>query len=67
MLILTLVYIHALAGPQGDKQVNILCILVDDLGFGDLGIQGAPDLKTPHIDQLARQGMMRRKIAVVPA
>ncbi len=36
---------------------NILCILVDDLGYGDLSIQGAEDMRTPHIDQLARQGM----------
>lgn len=36
---------------------NILCIMVDDLGFGDLSCQGASDLSTPHIDQLAAQGM----------
>ncbi len=36
---------------------NILCILVDDLGFGDLSCQGATDLRTPHIDRLAREGM----------
>jgi len=40
-----------------DKPINILCILVDDLGYGDLGIQGATDMKTPHIDRLAGQGM----------
>jgi arylsulfatase A-like enzyme len=31
--------------------------MVDDLGFGDLSCQGATDLRTPHIDQLAEQGM----------
>jgi len=36
---------------------NILCIMVDDLGFGDLSCQGAKDLQTPHIDQLAKEGM----------
>ena len=36
---------------------NILCIMVDDLGFGDLSCQGAKDLRTPNIDQLAAQGM----------
>jgi len=39
------------------KPLNILCILVDDLGFGDLGIQGAVDMETPHIDQLAQEGI----------
>jgi len=36
---------------------NIICILVDDLGFGDLSCQGAKDLSTPNIDQLATLGM----------
>ncbi|MEL6654470.1 MAG: N-acetylgalactosamine 6-sulfate sulfatase, partial [Bacteroidota bacterium] len=36
---------------------NILCILVDDLGYGDLAIQGATDIQSPNIDAVARQGM----------
>lgn len=35
----------------------MLVILVDDLGYGDLGVMGAPDLKTPHIDALFASGM----------
>lgn len=41
-----------------NKQLpNILCIFVDDLGFGDLSIQGATDMQTPNIDKFAREGM----------
>jgi len=36
---------------------NILMILVDDLGYGDLSSYGATDLKTPHIDRLVSAGM----------
>ena len=36
---------------------NILIILVDDLGYGDLSSYGATDLKTPHIDRLMAAGM----------
>jgi arylsulfatase A-like enzyme len=36
---------------------NILCILVDDLGYGDLSCQGAMDLLTPNIDRLGEEGM----------
>jgi len=36
---------------------NIIIILADDLGYGDLSCQGATDLRTPHIDQLFRSGM----------
>ncbi|MCF7973644.1 MAG: sulfatase-like hydrolase/transferase [Phycisphaerae bacterium] len=39
------------------RKPNILMILVDDLGFGDLACQGATDLKTPHMDALMRAGM----------
>ena len=35
---------------------NVLVILVDDLGYGDLSCYGAPDLKSPHIDKLAAEG-----------
>ena len=47
------------AQPMGEKT-NILCILVDDLGYGDLSCMGAQDLHTPNIDELARQGMTFR-------
>ena len=38
-------------------QPNIVLILVDDLGYGDLSYMGAPDLKSPNIDWIAEQGM----------
>ncbi len=40
----------AAAGP------NIVFIMADDLGYGDLGCYGQQEIKTPHIDQLAREG-----------
>ena len=36
---------------------NVLLILVDDLGYGDLGYMGADDMRTPHLDRLAASGM----------
>ena len=36
---------------------NILFILADDLGYGDLSCYGRPDYRTPHIDRLAREGV----------
>lgn len=35
---------------------NIVIILTDDMGYGDLSVQGNPLIQTPHIDQLAREG-----------
>ncbi len=39
------------------SRPNVLLILVDDLGYGDLSSYGAPDLRTPAIDQLVAAGM----------
>jgi arylsulfatase A-like enzyme len=37
---------------------NVVFILCDDLGWGDLGCYGNKDIKTPHIDRLAREGLL---------
>ena len=39
------------------NKPNIVFILADDLGYGDVGCYGATKLKTPNIDRLAREGM----------
>ena len=36
---------------------NFIIIFADDLGYGDLGSYGHPTIKTPHLDQMAREGM----------
>ncbi len=36
---------------------SIVFILADDLGYGDLGCYGCPDIRTPHLDRLAADGV----------
>lgn len=40
-----------------ESKPNIVFILVDDMGYGDLACYGAPDAKTPNLDQLAAEGV----------
>src|SRR5947207_3891265 len=39
------------------ENPNVLLLLADDMGYGDLGCYGCPDIETPNIDALAKQGV----------
>lgn len=42
---------------EAGRAPNIIVILADDLGYGDLGCYGATKVKTPNLDRLAAQGL----------
>ncbi len=44
-------------GQEGYMKPNVILIMADDLGYGDLGCYGQEKIKTPWIDQLASEGM----------
>jgi arylsulfatase A-like enzyme len=52
-LILSAVFGHLAAA---EKRPNVLFIVVDDLGYGELGCYGGKDIPTPHLDALAASG-----------
>lgn len=59
ILISSIPLIPALAWSAEAQQSkpNIILIVADDLGYGDLGSYGCKDIPTPHIDSLAKQGV----------
>ncbi len=42
---------------QAQRPPNVVLVMMDDIGYGDLGSYGAPDVRTPNIDRLAREGV----------
>ena len=62
MMLRTIVPLLALlavmpAVAQENARPNFLVVLADDLGYGDLAGYGHPRIKTPNLDQLAREGL----------
>jgi arylsulfatase A-like enzyme len=44
-------------GAEPARKPNVVLILTDDMGYADLGCYGCKDIRTPHIDKLAAQGV----------
>ncbi len=61
-LLLTAVALAA----AGKKKPNIVLILADDLGYGDLGCYGHPSIRTPNIDRLASRGVKLTSFYAAP-
>jgi arylsulfatase A-like enzyme len=47
----------ALWGQAADERPNVVLIMTDDAGYADFGRYGATDVRTPHIDGIARDGV----------
>ena len=51
---------HAAKKPKtatDPNRPNVIVILADDLGYGDLGCYGAKNVETPNVDRLASRGV----------
>lgn len=58
VFLLTLSFsVHVIAEVSGADRPNVLWIVGDDMGYGDVGFHGCKDIPTPHLDALAANGM----------
>ncbi|MEM8955733.1 MAG: sulfatase-like hydrolase/transferase [Verrucomicrobiota bacterium] len=52
-----LIAVTSLSATAAEPRPNIIVILCDDLGYGDLACYGHPHIKTPNLDRMAREGV----------
>src|SRR5688500_9987913 len=57
VLILAALILVATHQAPAQRPPNVVLVMMDDLGYGDLGSYGASDVRTPNIDRLAREGV----------
>ncbi|MCP4461856.1 MAG: sulfatase-like hydrolase/transferase, partial [Planctomycetaceae bacterium] len=57
LLVLFTLFSTGLPGFAEEKRPNIIYIMADDLGYGDLSCYGQEKFQTPHIDRLAAEGI----------
>jgi arylsulfatase A len=48
---------HVQSQTPAQRPPNVVLVMMDDLGYGDLGSYGGSDVRTPNIDRLAREGV----------
>ncbi len=58
--------ISSLNFAQNIKHPNVIIIMTDDQGYGDLGITGNPHIKTPVIDKFAKESITFNNFYVSP-
>ncbi len=49
---------EALTAAEPEKKPNVIIILSDDLGYGDISTYGQQNQNTPHIDKIAEEGVL---------
>jgi arylsulfatase A-like enzyme len=50
--------VGGLTAAEPAKKPNVIFIVTDDLGYADVGFQGCKDMPTPHLDALAKSGVI---------
>lgn len=57
ILLIQGLFAASIASAAVNPPPNVIIILTDDMGYGDIGVNGATSIKTPNIDRLAANGL----------
>jgi arylsulfatase A-like enzyme len=57
LLLLSMALGSAAGAAEPPARPNIVLVMADDQGWGDTGYNGHPELKTPHLDEMAKSGL----------
>ena len=63
---LAIVFLSIAYVSTASDQPNVILVMTDDQGYGDLGCNGNTTIKTPHLDRLSRQGIQLDNFHVDP-
>ncbi len=66
LLVLAASFSHSANSAAAADRPNIVLIITDDQGYGDLGCHGNPDIHTPHLDAFAKQSVHLKQFYVCP-
>lgn len=67
LVLATIALICFTSAAQSQNQPNIVLLFSDDAGYADFGFQGSDEFRTPHLDELAWQGMQFEQAYVTAA
>lgn len=66
LLTISLLFVSRIGFPEETKPLNVIIVLVDDMGHGDIAAHGNPILKTPNFDKLHNECVRFANFAVSP-
>ena len=66
LLVAPTLFLAACSPPPADRQPNIVVVLTDDQGFGDVGVHGNDKIRTPNLDRFATEGVEFTRFYVSP-
>jgi arylsulfatase A len=66
-VVVSLIGLASVQSLPAESSPNVIIVLADDLGYGDLGCYGAKDIQTPHLDRMAAEGTRFTDFSVTSA